>query len=90
VFKHRNELGGQQARRLGEDGFAMDGNSRDGASKADRWSGRCVGLGTVDEVTIAPSGQIEYVRRLNGDQNHQGRHVDLGNWRIIHVKLYEY
>lgn len=90
VFKHRNELGGQQARRLGEDGFAMDGNSRDGVSKADRWSGRCVGLGTVDEVTIAPSGQIEYVRRLNGDQNHQGRHVDLGYWRIIHVKLYEY
>lgn len=90
VFKHQTEHRSEEKRKLGEDGFAMDGSSRDGASQAVRWSGQRVGLGTVDEVTIAPSGQIEYVRRLNGDQNHQGRHVDLGGWRIVHVKLYEY
>ena len=32
------------------------------------------------------------LRRLNGDQNHQGRHVRIacGDWKILHVRLYDY
>ncbi|MBM6993922.1 MAG: DUF5597 domain-containing protein [Prevotella sp.] len=90
VFKHQSELSQDEKRQLGEDGFALDGTSPSETSTTRRWKGHRIGLGTVDEVTIDDNGQLQYVRRLNGDQNHQGRHVDLGDWRILHVKLYEY
>lgn len=52
---------------------------------------RC-GIGLVDEVNIDPEGNFHPIRRLNGDQTHQGRHVriSMGDWKILHVKLYEY
>ena len=33
-----------------------------------------------------------YLRRHNGDQTHQGRHarIGVGEWKILHIKLYEY
>lgn len=56
------------------------------------WTGSRCGLGSVDEVNVLPDGSFEYVRRLNGDQDHQGRHVriSVGDYKVLHVKLYEY
>lgn len=76
---------------LGEDGFALAGNSSVKGKAADGEYVRC-GIGTVDEVDVLPDGSFGYVRRLNGDQDHQGRHVriSVGDWKVLHVKLYEY
>lgn len=56
------------------------------------WSGSRCGIGFVDEVSVLSDGNLKYIRRLNGDQDHQGRHVriSVGEFRILHVKLYEY
>ena len=47
---------------------------------------------SVDEVKVNKDGTLSYIRRLNGDQDHQGRHVriSVGDFQILHVKLYEY
>ena len=41
---------------------------------------------------IDKNGKMQYLRRLNGDQDHQGRHVRIacGDWKILHVRLYDY
>jgi hypothetical protein len=46
----------------------------------------------VDEVNVKPDGSLVTLRRLNGDQTHQGRHVRIGvdEFKILHVKLYTY
>ena len=38
------------------------------------------------------NGTLQTVRRLNGDENHQGRHLAIGDesWKVQKVKLYEY
>jgi len=43
-------------------------------------------------VAVDAQGHLSYVRRDNGDQNHQGRHVriEMDDWRILHIKLYRY
>ena len=43
-------------------------------------------------VAIQPDGSLRYLRRENGDQDHQGRHarISVGDYKILHVKLYEY
>ncbi len=76
---------------LGEDGFAAVGGIEN-ESRARRWKGKRCGIGSVDEVTVQPDGSFRYVRRLNGDQDHQGRHVriSVGDYKVLHVKLYEY
>jgi hypothetical protein len=35
---------------------------------------------------------MRFLRRHNGDQSHQGRHVRIacGEWKILHVVLYDY
>jgi hypothetical protein len=35
---------------------------------------------------------MQYIRRHNGDQTHQGRHARIGvsEWKLLHIKLYEY
>lgn len=75
---------------LGEDGFATRGNNQ--APSAKQWKGLRCGLASVDEVKVNGDGSIGYVRRLNGDQSHQGRHVRIptDDFKILHVKLYEY
>jgi hypothetical protein len=90
-FEHRNEKGVISAQALGEDGFTLNGENRD-QKKAEKWNGLRVGIGSVDEVSINGDGSFLYIRRLNGDQDHQGRHVriSLGQFNILHVKLYEY
>lgn len=53
--------------------------------------GTVTGIGYIDEVEII-DGKMIPIRRLNGDQNHQGRHLRIpaGDWSIQHVKLYNY
>lgn len=76
---------------LGEDGFASAGSNGDVAARK-KWKGTRCGLASVDEVNVLPDGSLEYVRRLNGDQSHQGRHVriSVGDYKVLLVKLYEY
>lgn len=49
------------------------------------------GIGYIDKIKIM-DGKMIPVRRLNGDQSHQGRHlrIPVGEWDIQYVKLYEY
>ena len=92
-FKSKDEMKQETRKALGEDGFAEKGTaSADKTVNTARHSGKRIGLGTVDEVRISQDGKLQYVRRLNGDQTHQGRHVRIGidDYQILHVRLYEY
>lgn len=91
-FAKTTELQSSSVRQaLGEDGFAQVGSDQTATAEA-RFRGKRCGIGSVDEVRILPDGAMQYVRRLNGDQDHQGRHVriSVGDVRILHVRLYEY
>ena len=90
-FKTPTEKQQTEQKQLGEDGFAeAGGNTGQKANK--RFSGKRLGLLSVDEVAIADDGTMQYLRRHNGDQTHQGRHarIGVGEWKILHIKLYEY
>lgn len=89
-FEKENEKKEVQTKDLGEDGFAAQGGK---SQNQNSWAGgKRAGIGPVDEISIAENGKFKYVRRLNGDQTHQGRHVRIGvdDFQILHVKLYEY
>ena len=90
-FKTPTEKQQEQQKTLGEDGFAEAGGST-GQKSNKRFNGKRLGLLSVDEVSIADDGTIQYLRRHNGDQTHQGRHarIGIGEWKILHIKLYEY
>ena len=77
---------------LGEDGFAQAGSKEKTTMKTQLWKGSRCGIGSVDEVKVNKDGSFSFVRRLNGDQDHQGRHVriSVGDFKTLHVKLYEY
>lgn len=78
---------------LGEDGFVNEGNLMNHENKSNLWNGKSrIGLGSVDEVNVNQDGSFSYIRRLNGDQTHQGRHarISVGDYKTLHVKLYEY
>lgn len=81
----------QAVKPLGEDGFSSSGGS-DTENRSTRWKGGRCGIGTVDEVDVLPDGSFRFIRRLNGDQDHQGRHVriSVGDYKVLHVRLYEY
>ena len=90
-FKTPTEKQQEQQKTLGEDGFAeAGGNTSQKANK--RFSGKRLGLLSGDEVSIADDGTMQYLRRHNGDQTHQGRHarIGVGEWKVLHIKLYEY
>ena len=90
-FKTPTEKQQEQQKTLGEDGFAeAGGNTAQKANK--RFSGKRLGLLSVDEVSISDDGTMQYLRRHNGDQTHQGRHarIGVGEWKILHIKLYQY
>ena len=90
-FKTPTEKQQEQQKTLGEDGFAeAGGNTSQKANK--RFSGKRLGLLSVDEVSISDDGTMQYLRRHNGDQTHQGRHarIGVGEWKVLHIKLYEY
>ena len=50
------------------------------------------GIGFVDEVEVQSDGTLKYLRRHNGDQDHQGRHarISVGDWKVLHIQLYRY
>ena len=94
-FKTRSELAQEARRQLGEDGFAQHGDTSPATApggEAQRFHGHRLGLLAVDEVAIGHDGQLTFLRRHNGDQTHQGRHVRIGvgEWKILHVRLYDY
>ncbi|MDE8697843.1 DUF5597 domain-containing protein, partial [Bacteroides cellulosilyticus] len=65
-----------KVRALGEDGFAQAGGKGEGViSDKVMWKGARCDIGSVDEVKVNEDGTLSYIRRLNGDQDHQGRHV---------------
>ena len=80
----------EKQKQLGEDGFALRNDQI--KTKHDKFKGMRCGIGYVDEVKVDKYGKLHYVRRLNGDQDHQGRHVriSVGDFKILHVQLYEY
>ena len=78
---------------LGEDGFVAAGSSSPSGPVSSRmWDAERCGIGFCDEVEVLPDGSFRYLRRMNGDQDHQGRHVriSVGDYRTLHVKLYRY
>ena len=90
TFEQVGENKVEYTRVLGEDGFASVGSN---VQQVETWKGNSrVGIGLVDEVNVSPDGTLVYKRRLNGDQNHQGRHVriPIGQFSTLHVKLYKY
>jgi len=105
-FKTPTEKQQEQQKTLGEDGFAEAGtitppSQRTLATKGTqehlkpnthKFNGKRLGLLSVDEVAISDNGTMQYLRRHNGDQTHQGRHarIGIGEWKILHIKLYEY
>lgn len=77
----------------GEDGFVQQGNQvAKGNDSACRFESKRLGIGFIDQVEIGKQGELRYLRRENGDQDHQGRHarISCGDYKILHVKLYEY
>ncbi len=89
-FEKESEKKVIQAKDLGEDGFAAQGGKEKAQSV---WNGGArAGIGPVDEIGLDENGNFKYIRRLNGDQTHQGRHVRIGvdDFQILHIKLYEY
>lgn len=93
TFQTATEKAQEERKTLGEDGFATAGQgTSSNAGSSRKFTGRRIGIGTVDEVSIGTYGQMKFLRRLNGDQTHQGRHVRIscGDNQILHVRLYEY
>lgn len=95
-FKTPTEKQQEEVKVLGEDGFALDKEKPVVVDKTpfndSSFKGKRLGLLSVDEVSIKDDGSFQYLRRHNGDQTHQGRHVriSVGDWKILHVRLYEY
>ena len=91
VFQTTSEKRQTEQKALGEDGFAEAGQDH-AAQTAIRFTGQRIGIGYVDEVTVDGKGNLQYLRRENGDQDHQGRHarISVGDYKILHVKLYKY
>lgn len=79
---------GVRRRRLRKKG---NENNKTGSGKT-AWHGKRCGIGFVDEVKVNADGSLGYIRRMNGDQSHQGRHVRIptGHFSILHVVLYDY
>lgn len=94
IFQSKTEKQQAEEKKLGEDGFIDNGNQTKNEKKSsnDLFKGKRIGIGYVDQVDVDPKGKILFIRRDNGDQDHQGRHarISCGENKILHVKLYEY
>ena len=95
AFASEYEKTHEEQKVLGEDGFVAEGTHQQlqpSNPKPQTFSGTRKGIGYVDEVTIGETGEMKYLRRHNGDQDHQGRHVRIacGDWKILHIRLYQY
>ena len=92
-FATEYEKNREERKVLGEDGFVAEGQDAKSSEVAKgKFAGPRKGIGTVDEVCIDSQGQMHFLRRHNGDQSHQGRHVRIacGEWKMLHVVLYDY
>ena len=91
-FQTTTEKQQTETKLLGEDGFANAGTGINKKSKPSHFVGKRLGISHVDEIHIDEDGNMNYIRRNNGDQDHQGRHarISVGEYKILHVKLYEY
>lgn len=93
TFQTLSEKKQMENKKLGEDGFAEAGTDKAKVSEPVRsFKGKRIGIGTVDEIDINKDGLPVFIRRLNGDQTHQGRHVRISvdDYQILRVRLYEY
>jgi len=101
VFQSKTEKQQAEEKKLGEDGFVDNGNDSDKNKTATtkskpstkpQFKGKRIGINYVDQVKVDKNGKLQFIRRDNGDQNHQGRHarISCGENKILHVKLYEY
>ena len=95
AFASEYENAREEQKVLGEDGFLEAGNgqaSNIASPPSHPFKGPRIGIGSVDEVSIDETGEMHFLRRHNGDQDHQGRHVRIacGDWKILHIRLYEY
>ena len=90
-FATKTEKQQEEQKTLGEDGFVDNGNSKLQITVSKPFTGRRIGIGSIDEISINAQGPHP-IRRHNGDQSHQGRHarISVGDWKILHVHLYEY
>lgn len=92
-FASEYEKSREQQKMLGEDGFVVAGSESEKTNvKSEKFAGPRIGIGSVDEVSIDESGEMHFLRRHNGDQDHQGRHarIGCGDWKILHIRLYNY
>ena len=91
-FASAYEKAHEQQQVLGEDGFVATGNSSNRNMSSSKFSGKRKGIASVDEVSIDADGRMQYLRRHNGDQDHQGRHARMScdDWIILHINLYDY
>ena len=89
-FATNTEKQQEEQKTLGEDGFVDNGNDKQTVALKP-FTGRRIGIGSIDEVSINTQG-IRPLRRDNGDQSHQGRHarISVGDWKILYIRLYEY
>lgn len=93
AFASSYEKAREQQQVLGEDGFVAVGSPSSISHQPSAvFNGSRKGIASVDEVTVDEQGQMHYLRRMNGDQDHQGRHVRIscGEWKMLHVRLYDY
>ncbi len=91
-FMKQSEQRQTEEKKLGEDGFADQGKMVNAPTVRSRFQGKRIGIGYINQVRISKEGKPIFIRRDNGDQDHQGRHarISCGEYRILHVKLYEY
>ena len=96
-FKTTSEKAQEESKQLGEDGFVMAKTATASSATADNqqkvtFRGKRCGIVSVDQVSVNDDGTLNYIRRDNGDQDHQGRHarIGVGEYKILHIKLYEY
>ena len=91
-FASAYEKAHEQQQVLGEDGFAAAGSNASRNMSSSKFSGKRKGIASVDEVSIDADGRMQYLRRHNGDQDHQGRHARMScdDWIILHINLYDY
>lgn len=93
AFASEYEKTHEQQQVLGEDGFVAEGApSAIKHQPSNIFNRSRKGIASVDEVSIDQQGQMKYLRRMNGDQDHQGRHVRIAcdEWKILHITLYDY
>lgn len=92
TFQTDEEMKQTEKAVLGEDGFADKGSEETKGKDRHSFSAKRIGIGTVDEVHVDPSGGLTYIRRLNGDQSHQGRHarISVDEYTVLRIRLYSY